>query len=359
MRYVFTGGGTGGHIFPALAMAQQAKRQNQEAEILFIGTEHGIENRVVEPHGFALETVDFSGFAGQSLWRKMIVLVKLVRSTREALSILNDFKPDVVVGVGGYASLPTLVAAGLKRIPVVLHEQNAISGLANKLASLWAGRICISMSQGAEGFAGKPVVMTGNPVRQQMFNCRPWQGDVSQLLVFGGSQGATAINSAMIAALPRVIEHFPTLKVVHQTGRNALADVVTDYNDRGLNQVEVVEFIDDMSTAYAQSQLVICRSGATTVAELAACGRPAILIPLPQAAADHQTCNAQALVDAGAARLLPQSELAGDQLAETIIDLLSDPETLSAMATNARSLAAKGAAELIIHECQMLVQKRK
>jgi len=359
MRYVFTGGGTGGHIFPALAMAEQATQNDEHAEVLFIGTKSGIESRVVEPQGFDLETVNFSGFAGQSVWRKMFVLAKLVSSTREALRHLNKFKPDVVVGVGGYASLPTLVAAGIKRIPVVLHEQNAVPGLANKLASFWAARICLSMPQGAKGLAGKSVVMTGNPVRQQMFSCRPWQGDTPQLLVFGGSQGASAINKAMVAALPQVLERFPTLKVVHQTGRYSLADVVTDYNDRGLNQVEVVEFIDDMSAAYDQSQLVICRSGATTVAELSACGRPAILIPLPQAAADHQTCNAQALVDAGAAYLLPQSDLDGERLAETIIDLLDDQQTLKLMAKNAKSLAAKGAAELIIHECQILVQKRK
>lgn len=359
MRYVFTGGGTGGHIFPALAMAEQARQHDEHAEVLFVGTENGIESRVVEPQGFDLETVDFSGFAGQSICRKVFVLGKLVSSTREALTILNKFKPDVVIGVGGYASLPTLVAAGIKRIPVVLHEQNAVPGLANKLASLWAKRICLSMVQDAKLFTGKPVVVTGNPVRQQMFSCRPWQGESPQLLVFGGSQGASAINKAMVDALPRVLEHFPTLKVIHQTGRHSLADVVTDYNDRGLNQVEVVEFINDMTTAYAQSQLVICRSGATTVAELAACGRPAILIPFPQAAADHQTCNAQALVDAGAASLLPQSDLDGERLAETIIDLLSDQEMLNSMAKQAKSLAAKGAAELIIHECQMVVQKRK
>lgn len=359
MRYVFTGGGTGGHIFPALAMAEQAKQQDEDAEILFIGTEKGIESRVVEPQGFDLETVNFSGFAGQPLWRKVLVLAKLVSSTREAFKILTTFKPDVVIGVGGYVSLPTLVAAAIKRVPVVLHEQNAVPGLANKVASLWAKRICLSMTQGAKSFEGKPVVMTGNPVRQKMFDCPSWQGTEPQLLVFGGSQGARAINTAMVEALPQVLAHFPTLKVIHQTGRNALADVVTDYNDRGLNQVEVVEFIDDMAMAYTQSQLVICRSGATTVAELAACGRPAILIPFPLAAADHQTCNAQALVDAGAACLLPQNELDGAALAETIIDLLKDDQRLRMMATKAKSLAAKGAAELIIHECQILVQKRK
>lgn len=359
MRYLFTGGGTGGHIFPALALAQRARQLDPQAEILFVGTAQGIESRVVEPQGFDLETVDFCGFAGQSIGRKIMVLAKLVSSTREALRIVKQFKPDVVIGVGGYASLPTLIAAGLRRVPVVLHEQNAISGLANRVAARWAGRICISMVEVEKGFGHKSVVMTGNPVREQMFNCRPWRGETPQLLVFGGSQGAKAINQAMVAALAQVIKVFPALKVVHQTGRNVMADVVTDYNDRGLNQVEVVEFIDDMAAAYAQSRLVVCRSGATTVAELAACGRASVLIPFPQAAADHQTRNAQALVDAGAACLIPQSELTGDRLATTIIDLLNDQKRLNEMAKNARSLAAKGAADLILHECQMLVQKRK
>lgn len=359
MKYLFTGGGTGGHIFPALAIAHRARQIDADAQILFVGTEYGIESRVVEPQGFPLEVVDFSGFAGQSFLRKVVVLGKLVMATRQALRILARFQPDVVLGVGGYASLPILVAAALRRIPVVLHEQNALPGLANRLAAHWAGRICISMVQGSQGFGNKPVVLTGNPVRQELFNCRPWNGSVPQLLVFGGSQGAAAINEAMMAAMPRVVEQFPAVKIIHQTGRNQMADVITGYNDHGCDQVEVVDFIEDMPTAYAHSQLVICRSGATTVAELAACGRAAILIPFPQAAADHQTCNARAMVDEHAALLLPQHELGGERLAQAIIDLLHQPDQLQEMGQNARRLSAKGAADLILNECRMLVQKRK
>ncbi|MEA3466214.1 MAG: undecaprenyldiphospho-muramoylpentapeptide beta-N-acetylglucosaminyltransferase [Thermodesulfobacteriota bacterium] len=359
MKYLFTGGGTGGHIFPALAIAHRARQIDADAQILFVGTERGIENRVVEPQGFSLATVEFSGFAGQSFWRKVAVLGKLVTATRQALGILTSFQPDVVLGVGGYASLPILVAAALRRIPVVLHEQNACPGLANRVAAHWAGRICISMAAGGSGFGNKAVVLTGNPVRQELFNCRPWNGSVPQLLVFGGSQGAAAVNGAMVAALPQVLEQFPGVKIIHQTGRNQMADVVVAYNDLGIDRVEVVEFIEDMPTAYAHSQLVICRSGATTVAELAACGRGAILIPLPQAAADHQTCNARAMVDGNAALLLPQSELNGERLAQTIIDLLHRPERLHEMGQHARHLSAKGAADLILNECRMLVQKRK
>lgn len=359
MKYLFAGGGTGGHIFPALAIANRAREIDADAQILFVGTEHGIESRVVEPQGFPLEIVAFSGFAGQSPWRKLVVLGKLVIATREALGVLARFKPDVVLGVGGYVSLPTLVAAALRRIPVVLHEQNARPGLANRVAAYWAGRICISMVQGNQGFGNKAVVMTGNPVRQELFDCRPCNASAPQLLVFGGSQGSAAINEAMMAAIPRLVEQFPAIKIIHQTGRNELADVVDGYNQLGFDQVEVVDFIDDMPTAYAQSQLVICRSGATTVAELAACGRAAILIPFPQAAADHQSCNAMALVDGDAAILLPQNELNGERLAQTVTELLRQPELLHEMGQHARRLSAKGAADLILNECRMLVQKRK
>jgi len=358
MKYLFAGGGTGGHIFPALAIAQRAQQSDSNAQILFVGTRRGIESRVVEPQGFAIRYLDFSGFVGQKLHRKLVVLGKLVTSTCQALKILAEFTPDVVVGVGGYASLPILVAAALRRIPVVLHEQNAIAGLANRVAALWAGRICVSLPQGAEAFAGKSVVLTGNPVRQELFACRPWTGETPQLLVFGGSQGAAAINAAVLAVLPQVVEQVPNLKIVHQTGEQHYADVVAQYARCGFTNVEVLPFIEDMPKVYAASQLVVCRSGATTVAELAACGRPAILIPFPQAAADHQTSNAQAMVAEDAALLIPQQQLA-ERLGPSIVELLNQPEKLHYMGKQARRLGAKGAADLILNECRIVVQKRK
>ncbi len=362
MKYLFTGGGTGGHIFPALAIAKRAvqldEQLNDRAQILFVGTRQGIESRVVEPQGFELQCVDFSGFAGQSIRRKVVVLGKLFSSTRQALKILAQFQPDVVLGVGGYASLPMLVAAAIRRVPVVLHEQNAIPGLANRLASYWAGRICVSMAQGCDGFGSKPVVLTGNPVRQEFFTCRQWSGNNPQLLVFGGSQGAVAINRAIVAALPILLQQLPELKIIHQCGRGQLGSVEEAYKNQGFTNVEVVEFIDDMLTAYRSSQLIVCRSGATTVAELAACGRAAVLIPFPQAAADHQTCNAKAMVDAGAAVLLAEKDL-DERLSQTIVELFNQPQKIHTMGSNARQLAAKGAADLILNECRMLVQKRK
>nr|WP_320048499.1 undecaprenyldiphospho-muramoylpentapeptide beta-N-acetylglucosaminyltransferase [uncultured Desulfuromonas sp.] len=358
MRILIAGGGTGGHVFPALAIARRAMELDATNEILFVGTRHGIEARVVEPAGFDIDYVDFSGFAGKRIWQKARVLVKLMSSTREALDILAEFSADVVIGVGGYASLPMLVAAGLKRIPVVLHEQNAWPGLANRLAARWAKRVCISMADVAQHFHGRAVVLTGNPVRQELFSCRAWRGEHPCLLIFGGSQGARAINEAVLDALPRLKQALPELRIVHQTGEAALADMVAGYNDRGFDRVTLLPFIDDMPAAYRDSQLVLCRSGATTVAELAACGRPAVLVPFPQAAADHQTCNAKVLADREAAVLLPQSELTGQRLAEELISLFQDPQRLTEMGRQARMLAAKGAADLILNECRRVARKR-
>ncbi len=358
MRYLFTGGGTGGHVFPALAMAQYACESDSEAQVLFVGTRRGIESRVVEPRGFAIDYVEFSGFAGKSPLRKALVLAQLTRAVAQALAIVGKFAPQVVVGVGGYASLPVLVAAALKRIPVVLHEQNASAGLANRLAARWARRVCISWPQAQRDFPAGKVVLTGNPVRRELFTVPPWRGDRPQLLIFGGSQGARAINRALVAALPQLREEFPAMKIVHQCGRDHVAEVAVACNDMGYDNVEVTPFIDDMRSAYAASQLVVCRAGATSVAELAACGRPALLIPLPTAAADHQSSNAMALVAAGAARLLPQRQLSGEELARQIGALLRQPQLLATMGQNARRLSAKGAAELIIHECRLVARKQ-
>lgn len=358
MKYILAGGGTGGHVFPALAIAQRAVEQDPAAEVVFVGTAQGIEARVVEPAGFALECVDFCGFAGKSPLKKLAVMVKLFHSTRQALAILQRFPADVVVGVGGYASLPMLVAAAIRRVPVVLHEQNAWPGLANRLAAHWARRICVSMADGAEHFRGRPVVLTGNPVRQDLFHCRPWRGGSPQLLVFGGSQGASALNRALLEAIPVLRQALPELSIVHQTGVAEMADVVAGYNDRGFDRVEITPFIDDMAQAYTTSQLVLCRAGATTIAELAACGRPAVLVPLPQAAADHQTHNARVLENHGAAVVLPQAELNGQRLAEQLIALFEQPQRLADMAQQARLLSAKGAADLILNECHAVTRKR-
>ncbi|MCD6525752.1 MAG: undecaprenyldiphospho-muramoylpentapeptide beta-N-acetylglucosaminyltransferase [Desulfuromonas sp.] len=358
MKYLLAGGGTGGHVFPALAIARRAVEKDPLVQILFVGTAQGIEARVVEPAGFELETIDFCGFAGKSVWKKIQVLVKLIGSSRDALEILRRFKADVVIGVGGYASLPMLIAAALNRTPVVLHEQNAWPGLANRLASRWAKRICVSMADAAKEFPGRPVVMTGNPVRQDLFSCRAWQGSQPQLLVFGGSQGAHALNRAVIDALPRLQQALPELSIVHQSGKAEMADVVAGYNDRKFENVEITPFINDMTSAYHYSQLVLCRSGATTIAELAACGRPAVLVPFPQAAADHQTRNAQVLADQGAAVVVPQAELSGEQLGDLLIELFQQPDKLAEMGRQARQLAAKGAADLILNECWHVARKR-
>ncbi|MBN2645490.1 MAG: undecaprenyldiphospho-muramoylpentapeptide beta-N-acetylglucosaminyltransferase [Desulfuromonadaceae bacterium] len=359
MNYLICGGGTGGHVFPALAIADAIRRDDRVADILFVGTTRGLEARLVPERGYRLEFIEFSGFAGKHWWRKLQVIGQLGKALRHALGLVRMFRPDVVIGVGGYASLPMVMAAGLLRIPVVLHEQNAFPGLANRLAAHWASRVCVALPDGVSGFPLTKAVVTGNPVRRSLFRVRPWRQEPQRLLLFGGSQGAQALNQAMIEALPLLRRQFPALQLLHQTGAANSEPVRQAYAQAHCGDVEVVPFIEDMAAAYEASTLVVCRSGATTIAELAACGRPSLLIPFPLATGDHQTHNARALVAAGAAVLLPQGQLTGVRLAAEVAQLLQDPSQLAQMARQAQTLSAKGAADLIVCLCRRAIERKR
>lgn len=354
MRVLLAGGGTGGHLFPAVAIAQRLLEVSWQGEVLFVGTGHGIETRVLPELGLPLETVDFSGFVGKGLGGKLAMLPQLWRSVRQSQRILERFRPHVVVGVGGYASVPMLLAAQFKGLPTLIHEQNAVPGLANRLLARRAGRVCLSFAESAARFRGCATVLTGNPVRKGMAQCPPPPEVPLSLLVFGGSRGAQALNDALLAALPHLEPLRGQLTLLHQTGGADLERVQAGYRAAGWNPAQVVPFIDDMAAAYAGSQLVLCRAGATTIAELTACGRAAVLVPYPHAAGDHQTANAQALAAKGAALLLPQSELDGARLARLLGDLLLDRPRLLDMAAIARSLGRPDAADLILQECRTL-----
>ena len=359
MKILLAGGGTGGHVFPALAVAQRALAQDAHNQVLFVGNPLGLEAKLVPGHGFPFAAVKCSGFAARSWRKKLISMQELWHALWHARRIIRDFAPDVVVGFGGYVSMPVTLAALLSRVPVVLHEQNAAAGLANRVAARWARRICVSMPQAGATFPAAKVRLTGNPVRAQLFSVPPWRGEVPTLLVFGGSQGADALNACMPEAVEILLQEFPDLQVLHQSGtqqRNAVEQAYAHHG--GGAQVEVVEFIDDMREAYSRSALVICRAGATTVAELAASGRPAIMVPFPQAAGDHQTLNAMALVQAGAAGIVAQHELTPQRMADEIRRLLQNPAELFMMAQRARRAASKGAADLILHQCRLAARKR-
>lgn len=359
MKLLLAGGGTGGHLFPAVALAQRLLETDDEAQVLFVGTKRGIEARVLPELGLRLETVNIRGLVGQGLRGKLRLLPQLAGSLRQAARILDRFRPDVVLGVGGYASGPALLAARLKGIPCVIHEQNAWPGLTNRLLARWAERVCLSFSEADRAFNRGRTILTGNPLRSGMEDCPPLPSADPTLLVFGGSRGARAINRAVVGALPHLSAFRGRLRIHHQTGDADLQEVQEGYRQAGWEDAEVVPFINDMAAAYARSQLVICRAGATTIAELTVCGRPAILIPYPFAAADHQTANARMLSHRGAGLLLPQGDLNSECLARMVGDLLNDRGRLMSMAGVARSLAKRGAADLILNECRRLAAASK
>ena len=355
MRLLLAGGGTGGHLFPAVALAQLLLKQDKNSAVQFVGTERGLEQRLLPKLGLPLATVDMVGVVGRGWRGKLELLPKLIKSLGQAKKILGNFKPDLVVGVGGYASVPVLLMAKMTGIPYLIHEQNAIPGLSNRLLGKGAKLICLSFAGSGSGFDPDKIQLTGNPLRQGLDNVPAEIPQPGKLLIFGGSRGARAINQAVMKMLPLLNDWTQRPEILHQTGEADFQQVQQAYREAGFDPKQVVSFIDDMASAYAEASLVICRAGATTLAELMVCQRPAILIPFPHAAGDHQTANAKALEAAGAAKLLPQSELTAEQLALLVMELLDDRSKLQYMAEQGSRLGFPGAAERILDECRGLV----
>ncbi len=352
MRLLLAGGGTGGHLFPAVALAQLLLKQDEHSAALFVGTKRGLEQRLLPKLGLRLATVDMTGVVGRGWRGKMELSPKLAKSLIQARIIIRDFKPDLVIGVGGYASVPVLLTAKMMGIPYLIHEQNAIPGLSNRLLGKWAEKVCLSFANSGNGFGRHKTLVTGNPLRQGLESVAakiPAQG---KLLIFGGSRGAHAINQVVLKMLPLLYGWDERPEILHQTGEEDFLEVQQGYRDAGFAPEQVIPFIDDMAAAYGAAGLVICRAGATTLAELAVCGRAAILIPFPHAAGDHQTANAKALENAGAAISVPQSELVPETLATLIKNLWGDRQTLQSMADQGRQLGFPGAAERILNECR-------
>jgi UDP-N-acetylglucosamine--N-acetylmuramyl-(pentapeptide) pyrophosphoryl-undecaprenol N-acetylglucosamine transferase len=349
MRAILAGGGTGGHVIPALAIAHELKK-SYDAEVLFIGTARGIENRLVPAGGFPLQLVRVGALKNVSLVTRARTAFDLPRAIWNASGILNEFAPDVVIGVGGYASGPAMLAAIVKHIPTLAFEPNVVPGFANRIVARFVSAAAVHFEETAKYFRHGEV--TGVPVRQAFFDIAPKRGGTPTLLVFGGSQGAHAINQAMIRCLPVLLREAPGIHIIHQTGER-------DYNDAQAGSenlvaaapsaapgftFEVFKFIDDMPAAFARADLVVCRSGASTVAEIAAAGKPAVFVPFPRAADDHQRINAEALARHGAAVVVEESKLEGVWLAETIAALLGDSQRLGRMSRAARELAHPNAA---------------
>jgi UDP-N-acetylglucosamine--N-acetylmuramyl-(pentapeptide) pyrophosphoryl-undecaprenol N-acetylglucosamine transferase len=343
MRVILAGGGTGGHVIPALAIAQQLKK-DYAAEVLFIGTSRGMENRLVPAAGFPLKLVEVGALNRVSLATRLKTLFALPRAVWQARGMLREFKADVVIGVGGYASGPAMMAAVLSRTPSIAFEPNVVPGFANRTIARWVSQAAVQFAETGRYF--KRFQVTGVPVRPAFFEIAGHRtGDRRPtLLVFGGSQGAHAINEAVVHALPMLREELPDLRIIHQTGERDLAETQSAYQ-RAHMDAEVSAFIQDMPSYFSRADLVVCRSGASTVGEIAAAGKPAIFVPFPRAADDHQKVNAQALERAGAAVLLEEEQLTGTSLAETVSTLFKDPAKLKQMGASSRALAHPKAAE--------------
>jgi UDP-N-acetylglucosamine--N-acetylmuramyl-(pentapeptide) pyrophosphoryl-undecaprenol N-acetylglucosamine transferase len=340
MRAILAGGGTGGHVIPALAIANQLKK-SYDAEVLFIGTARGIENRLVPAAGFPLQLVRVGALKNVSLTTRLKTAFDLPRAVWDAARMLNQFAPDVVIGVGGYASGPAMLAAVVKHIPTLAFEPNVVPGFANRMVARLVSGAAVHFEETAEYFRHAEV--TGVPVRQAFFEIAPKRGGTPTVLVFGGSQGAHAINDAMMRCLPVLQREAPGIHIIHQTGERDYNDARAAYASFG-ESAEVFQFIEDMPAAFARADLVVCRSGASTVAEIAAAGKPAVFVPFPRAADDHQRVNAEALERHGAAVVVEESKLEGVWLAETIAALLQDPQRLERMSQAARELAHPNAA---------------
>jgi UDP-N-acetylglucosamine--N-acetylmuramyl-(pentapeptide) pyrophosphoryl-undecaprenol N-acetylglucosamine transferase len=348
MRVILAGGGTGGHVIPALAIAQEL-RSRYHAQVLFVGTQRGIETRLVPAAGFELHLIQVGALNRVDLATRLKTLLDLPRAFMESAKLIREFRPDVMIGVGGYASGPAMLTAAMMSVPTIAFEPNVVPGFANRMVAPMASAAAVHFEATCHYFRNCHV--TGVPVRQEFFHvpARPQVRSKDArptLLVSGGSQGAHAINQAVLDALPKLMEAVPGIHVIHQTGEKDYVPAQAVYL-RTMISAEVSPFIDDMPGAFARADLLVCRSGASTVAEITAAGKPAIFVPLPTAADDHQTQNAATLADGGAARLLPQSELSSDRLVSEIAELLRDRARLTAMSEAAHRFAHPDAAARI------------
>ena len=359
MRVLIAAGGTGGHIYPGIAVAKEVVRRDPHSEIKFVGTARGLETKLVPQAGFELLLIESAGLKSVGLAARARGVAILPKSFVSARRLIREFQPDVVIGAGGYVSGPVLLTAALMNLPTLVMESNALPGLTNRVLARFVDKAAVSFEASLRFFRGKGVV-TGNPVRREFFEI-PARSRTSRfaVLVFGGSQGAHAINEALIAALPALESVRDVLRIIHQTGEADFERVRAAYLNAGWNeQADVRRYIDDMVASFAAADLVICRAGATTTAELIAAGKAAIMVPFPFAADDHQKKNAEALVAVGAATMILQQDLSGERLAAEIVKLVNQHETVTSMENASRKLARGDAAAAAVDLIQGLVERR-
>ncbi|HQB14015.1 MAG TPA: undecaprenyldiphospho-muramoylpentapeptide beta-N-acetylglucosaminyltransferase [Syntrophales bacterium] len=362
---IIAGGGTGGHLFPGVAVAEAFMNLDRLHEVLFVGTERGLEKRVLPELGYPLATLDVEGIKGRSWGNSLQAALKIPKSMMQAFKIMKKFSPHVVLGVGGYASGPAVLTAHFLGIRTAIAEQNAIPGVTNRILANFVDRIFLSFPDPDGEFPARKSVVAGNPIRASFVAAaadhqqqqREREDIIFDILVFGGSQGAHAVNMAVLDAAALLGELREKIRIVHQTGAKDVPEVRAGYEKLEITAA-VHPFIMDMATAYREADLLICRAGATSVAEITAMGKAAILIPFPFAIHDHQTKNAEVLVRAEAALMIPERELTGAKLAAAIRELAADPERIARMSARSRSLGRPEAAAEIAAACVAMAERR-
>lgn len=357
MRIVIAGGGTGGHLFPGIAIAEEFIKRDKQTEVLFIGTQKGIESKILGQVGYELRTIDVEGIKGRGGKALVKGFYQIPQSMWQSRRALKSFRPQIVIGVGGYASGPAVLAAYFMGIPTAIAEQNAVPGITNRILGRFADKIFITYAQTAMSFSSSRVLLSGNPVRDAFTGVRDMPKEEKEfryLLIFGGSQGAKAINKSVVEMLPELQKMKTKVRVLHQTGAREVESVREAYGHYEI-QADVTPFIVDMAGAYRQADLIICRAGATSLAEITAAGKAPVLIPFPWATNDHQTKNAQAMADAGAAIMIKEKDLNGNKLFEVVEELLRDGKKVQQLEENSAKLGNINAAATIVDACIKLM----
>lgn len=365
IRLLLTGGGTGGHLFPAVATAQEFQKQLPGTEVLFVGTKRKVDTKSLAAYGFSSESIVCHGLKGKNPWQLLKAIVVLPVSYFQAQKIIRKFQPDIILGVGGYVTGPVVAAGKNLGVPVVIHEQNSVPGLANRKLGSIANRVCLSLPGSGEEFPEKKRVYTGNPVRQNILELAEKEtaaGDqqgLRTLLILGGSQGAEAVNKLVVDTLCSLSDsQLAEINVIHQTGERMQPEVEEAYRKRGV-KATVAAFFTKMDEVYGQADLLISRAGATTLSEMAVLGKPAILIPYPYAADNHQEKNGHYYVSGGGAIQYRQKNLTPEKLGETLLQLIKSDAKLSKMGAAMKRLAFPDAAERIVACCLEQIEKRK
>ncbi len=354
MKVIIAGGGTGGHVFPAISIAEEILDRNSGNEVLFVGTEQGIEKRILPEKGYRVEFINSRGIVGKNFSQKVMAVISILGAMLSSLKILRDFRPDAVIGVGGYASGPTLLCASMSSIPTAVCEQNSIPGLANRMLSRFVGKIFITFEESKEHLPAEKTVLTGNPIRRDLVHVaaekKPRQNAPRNIFVLGGSQGARKLNEIVPLSLGKLGAQ---INVTHQTGEAQVESVRETYRQLGIS-AEVFGFTDDMSRIYERTDLAICRAGSGTLSEITAFGIPSILIPLASSTHDHQLKNAKVLESNAAAVVVEEKELSVEGLCAAMEKTLEE-NTLGRMAANSKKLARPHAAREIVNEIERII----